>query len=299
MSTIKSFPIEYSVTDAALADLAARYKDVPDATTKDGYDAIKIALKELTPLRTGVEKRRKELKADALAYGKKVDEEAKRITTSLLSIETPLKDAKNEVDEAKNRAEEERIARIKMRIESINAYPQTAVGQSSVVIAELITELERTVIDGFSEFYEAAAKAKSSALYSLNEMFDRTIAQEVEAAKIAEQKADIERQKAELEAQRIEVLRMQSDMTPEPSGESCHEPQAIGHKFPDCPIPEPISGWEPEPEFSAPDAHYSERRSLMESLTEWAERTGINDAALGELTTLLYRHGVNLQSKES
>lgn len=48
--------VEYGVTDAALTALAEKFAEVPDATTKEGYQLIKAGLSEMHPLTCDVEK---------------------------------------------------------------------------------------------------------------------------------------------------------------------------------------------------------------------------------------------------
>ena len=76
---LKFPPIEYGVTEAALAELAERYNE-PDASTDEGYEHCKDGCRELTALRTAIETRRKDLKAPALNWGRDVDKQAKDIT---------------------------------------------------------------------------------------------------------------------------------------------------------------------------------------------------------------------------
>jgi len=211
--------IEFGVTDAALSELKNTYSSVPDVNTTSGYEEIKGALKVLTPLRTGIEKKRKELKADALAWGKKVDGEAKRITEVLSSLEAPLKTAKTEVDERKKREKEERIARLQKKVDAISAYPQTAFGQSSSVIASLIEELDAFEIEDFYDLSKEAALAKAASLDKLTEMLQATISQEREAAarkeeeqrqteerkRLDEERAEFERQQAAFNKQKAEL----------------------------------------------------------------------------------------------
>jgi hypothetical protein len=53
-------------TEEAAIALRSKYSDLPACTTKDGYEAHRLAIGELTKLRTGIEKRRKELKAESI-----------------------------------------------------------------------------------------------------------------------------------------------------------------------------------------------------------------------------------------
>ena len=101
---------KYNVTDVALAEIKQRYGELavhgPD--DKAGYDAVKAAISELRTLRTGIEKKRKELKDLALRYGRAVDDEAKRLTSEVSQIEERLKTEKErtdkEIEDRKNAA---------------------------------------------------------------------------------------------------------------------------------------------------------------------------------------------------
>jgi hypothetical protein len=118
---ITDTPIVYSVTDEALKSLEEKWTEIPDCSDKKNYEVVRKGISEVVGLRTSVEKRRKELKADSLEYGRRVDSAAKSIKDRLVAIETPLKAAKGKVDDAK-RLEKERKAKIeKDRVDGILA----------------------------------------------------------------------------------------------------------------------------------------------------------------------------------
>lgn len=94
--------VTYSVTDAEIATRQARYALLSADTTK-GYEEVRLAIADLREARITIEKRRVELKADALAYGRLVDSEAKRLTCLLEDIEEPLKRKRAAVDDEKAR----------------------------------------------------------------------------------------------------------------------------------------------------------------------------------------------------
>ena len=82
---------EYSPTAAGLADLAHRFKNVVfDVSTTKGDKEARAARLELVRLRTGLEAKRKELKAPALERSRLIDAEAKRITDAILLLEEPI-----------------------------------------------------------------------------------------------------------------------------------------------------------------------------------------------------------------
>lgn len=106
------------------------------AETPQQYKVLQAALSDLRSARTEVEKRRKELKADSLEYGKKVDAAAKFLTAKIEEIEAPLKAAKAEAD------------RKKEAIEVVADAPPPAPAEETVTItkkqyAELLSNQEK------------------------------------------------------------------------------------------------------------------------------------------------------------
>lgn len=74
-------------------------KDKVLPADKDGYEKVSKAIRFIVSKRTAVEDKRKELKADSLAYGRAVDARAKEITELISPIETHLKAQKQQVDD--------------------------------------------------------------------------------------------------------------------------------------------------------------------------------------------------------
>lgn len=199
-------PVEFNITDAAIAELADKYSGMK-ADTPDNYKAISAAIRDVVSNRTAIEKRRKELKADALAWGKKVDTEAKRITAALTKIEEPLKATKKAVDDEKARikAEEERKERerktaIEVAIADINQMPANAYGKPADDIRDLLTQAKAVMIDRdtFGEYIKLAESAKSKAVDAITQLLaDRE---------------QYDQQQAELKAQREEMARQQEEL---------------------------------------------------------------------------------------
>lgn len=163
----RSTPIvEYSVSDAAIEQLRARYTGLTIQSTAD-YERVRVGIGEVRDIRVQVEKTRVELKADALAYGRKVDTEAKRITTLLLEIEEPLKIEKAKVDDEK--------ARVKREKEE---------AERAAIATELKAKLDAE---------EAAQKAER----------DRIAAeQQAESDRLAKERAELEKERAAAEEER-------------------------------------------------------------------------------------------------
>jgi hypothetical protein len=84
---------EIAKTDAAIAQVRDEYMElvVTGPQDQEGYKSAEVALKKVVRMRTSVEKKRKELKADSVRYGKAVDGEARRIRELIEPIEEHLK----------------------------------------------------------------------------------------------------------------------------------------------------------------------------------------------------------------
>lgn len=231
--TTPSFPaVVFSVTDAGIAELEAKHRGLVVAHgDKKGYLALTQAIAEVRTARTDVEKRRKELKQDALDYGRLVDSTAKAITERLEAIEGPLKankeqiDAENErIKREKEEAEQKRIAILQSRIAEFSAVPSRMISESADKLSlkiRLLTDYEITTED-FQEFAGQAAEAIAGTIEALERMLaDRIAADEAESARLAEQaridaerKAEAKRlaaEQARLAAERAEFDRQQAE----------------------------------------------------------------------------------------
>lgn len=207
----------YSPTAAALADLQHRFKGVVfDVTTTKGDKEARGFRKELVGLRTGLEAKRKELKAPALAYAKRIDDEAKALNGQILELEEPL-DAQIKAEEQKKEAERAaraeaervRIAAIHDRIQKdiVNAV-HGAAGQTFSRISQIISDIGAMVIGSeFEEFQGQAQLAKDETLDKLREMQSDALAREKEAERV---KAEQEAEQARLVAERAELERLRA-----------------------------------------------------------------------------------------
>jgi colicin import membrane protein len=203
---------EYSQTAAALATLKAELEgklyEVGNAT---GLALAKFHRRELVTLRTDLEKKRKEIKAPALARCKEIDTEAARITAELLLLEKPIDDQikveearKEEIAAEKRRQEEARVSQIRERIQKLNNIPLMAAGMASADLELFIARVEAQQIGtDFAEYQQEAIEAKAEVIGKLKEALDATLAKEEELAK--------EKLRQEEEAQRLEALRIEQE----------------------------------------------------------------------------------------
>ncbi len=211
VATAPKHVIEYNITDAALAELAVRHKDV-DAH-KD-YDTAKLAAKECQQLRKGLEEKRVELKKDALDYGRAVDGEANRIKAAIVKVEDPIKDGIKAVDDAEKIKEEKRVIEIESKLATLRGYGQETDGKTLAELQEwqeFLTGVEITE-DEFQEFREQAVGAKAESESRLRLAIGHKQAAEEEAAKLEEQRKAQQEQQDKLDAQQAEIEEGQSKL---------------------------------------------------------------------------------------
>lgn len=189
--------VNYDVTEAQIATLREEYAGLT-CDTPQGYEAVRVAIGQLRTIRTTIEKRRVELKADALAFGRLVDSEARRFTLMAEEIEEPLKAKKAIIDDeaarVKREAEAEKLRALEAEI-AANRARQEAEAKALRDAEEARLAVERKALEA-----ERAALAEERR-------------QADEAAKVqreAATKALLEReaaQRAEGEALRAELKR--------------------------------------------------------------------------------------------
>lgn len=213
---------EYSETAAALGELRQRHQGVVfDVTKPKEMKAAKEARAELRTLRTGLEKKRVEIKAPALERCRLIDAEARRITAELVALEEPIdvqikaEEARAESEHlAKLEAERLRVEAIQQKIQAIRDVPAGLVGKPSVVIAGQLANLQKTVLDEaeLAEHYVTATDALAAAIARVEQLLAAQHEAEAEQKRIAAEREELARIRAENERlQREAEERRQAD----------------------------------------------------------------------------------------
>lgn len=205
---VKNALVEFNSVEAGLQALRETYAGVVyDVTTPKGMAEAKEAGKALRAPRLKVEAIRKAAKAPILALGRKLDDDAKRVTAEIAKLEDPIQ-AQIDNEEARlERIRQEAIAAEAARVEGI----QEQIRQIRFVVALPFTDAahvqrhivsleELQVDDSFAEFQETAAAAKAASLARLREMHDAVQAHEAEAARLKAAQEELAQQRAEQEA---------------------------------------------------------------------------------------------------
>jgi hypothetical protein len=198
---------EWSATDAAIMEAVAKTDGITVAgyiddkgaeNPKKGREAVQKALTSLVTVRTGIEAKRKELKAPILALGTLVDAEAKRLTALAQPRELELQkdrdayDAEQAKIAAEKKAEEDRLAAI--AAEEARKVLQTKIDRVALLgSVPNLAQLQLITDEAFdalcSELAEAqAAKIAREAQEKADREEAERIAREQREAKEAEER---------------------------------------------------------------------------------------------------------------
>ena len=198
----------YSPTEAALALLAEKYKDATyDLTTVKGDKAARAARKELTGLRTSLEAKRKQLKAPALEYSRRIDSEAARITNAIAALEDPISDQikadeqrREDERQERARAEATRIEAHQKAVEVLRRVPpqayhaDTTPEQIDTMMAALLLI---PIGPDLEEFEQQAEAAVSATLATLRELRAAALGRQLEIRRVQTERAELDRRRAE------------------------------------------------------------------------------------------------------
>jgi colicin import membrane protein len=204
---------EYSETALALSDLKHRFANlVVDVTTSKGLKEAKANTFELRKLRTGLEARRKDLKAPILERGKLLDEEARRITAEIVALEEPI-DTQIKAEEARLQnielerleAERLRVLAILERIQGIRDTPSSVQGKPSAIINGQLVKIQaiEVVEEEFGEHFQTAVDARDAVIGRLQTMLHDQRAHEAEQVRVKQEREELEQLRKDAEDRRI------------------------------------------------------------------------------------------------
>lgn len=191
--------ITYPVTDSAIVAKRAQYAALK-ADTPAGYESVRLAIADCRMARVAIEKRRKELKADSLEFGRRVDLQAKTLTSLLEQIEQPLQLMKDAVDEEKERKrlEAERIERERVEAE-IRVKREAEEAE-----AKRLRDIEEARLAEERERLAAAERAMAAERERIRVEAETLAAQRAaEDKRQSEERARIEAERRKLEDERL------------------------------------------------------------------------------------------------
>ena len=205
-------PIKLNVTDATLGKLEKKFAKVPDVSKKEGYEFVRVGLGELRTLRTGIGKYKGELKAEAIAYNKRVDTEYNRVIDVITAMEEPMKVAKDAEDakkealkEEKRKKEEDRKFKINQKINEIREIAFSFTDETSEAIREQVDAVKEIQItkDIYEEFVTAAQMAVIDVKTRLEALLENVVKREeadaerkIEDERLAKERQEFDDKKA-------------------------------------------------------------------------------------------------------
>lgn len=146
----------FSPQDAAIAKLHEDFMPlrIDDLKDEKAIRAVHSARMQIKGYRIRIEKTRKDLKADALEYGRRVDSEAKRLTALLDPIEAHLDTEEGKVEMEKSRIKQEAERAKKKRLDD-----RFAAAQALGIMTLTLTELETMSDEEFGAHMKKANEA--------------------------------------------------------------------------------------------------------------------------------------------
>jgi DNA repair exonuclease SbcCD ATPase subunit len=197
--------VQFGVADGTIAELSEQYMPlrVEGLSDSKGLAAVHAARMHVKGLRVDVEKKRKQLKADAIEYGRIVDGEAKRITALLAPIEDHLQSQEQIVLDEKARLkreeEERRAAALQARMDQlaeVGSYP-------AGTVIESMTEERFLQFLGESRAQHEARKREEAAEAERQRAEREKL--EAEQRRLEEERRKLDAERAEIEAEKRRV----------------------------------------------------------------------------------------------
>uniref|UniRef100_A0A6M3XS99 Uncharacterized protein n=1 Tax=viral metagenome TaxID=1070528 RepID=A0A6M3XS99_9ZZZZ len=198
--------VKYDVTEAAISEMRSLYMDltVKDIDDKEGFEAVHSARMVVKGKRIAVEKQRKDFKADALDFGRRVDTEAKKIFSLLEPIEGHLQEQEDVVINERKRIQAEKEAAEQARIQDM--IDSLALVGCIMPFFDLATMTDEAFTVLYAE-KKAAFEAEQSRIaeekrLEIERLEKERLEREAEAKRLADERAELDKIKAEQEAER-------------------------------------------------------------------------------------------------
>ena len=195
-------PIVITQYQVLLDDIEQAKKEaVPsfEYETKEGDKAARSYIFQLRKLRARVESARKEAKAYALAYGKRVDEQAKDLSGQVDELIQPHQ----EQIEAIARREAERVAAHQLVLDQAASIGVVGFGEGSPQIQGRLDALDEISLEGLEEFAEKVAAAIVTSRQTLQQALQQALRAEEQARELARLKAEQDEREAKEREERI------------------------------------------------------------------------------------------------
>tara|TARA_R110000851_G_scaffold97771_1_gene211580 strand:- start:33 stop:1055 length:1023 start_codon:yes stop_codon:yes gene_type:complete len=203
--------VEFDKITAGIADIQEKGNFIPDMSTKEGYEASKrFVLDITTPTRTKLDKAHKVAKAYWVSGGKNVDSKKNEILNLLVDIQKPHQDAYKEHDQIAKDKKAKFEDDLQVKIDFFNNFKFESVGSSDFISALIQSCGEADTAEGFYHRAIDAEAAKKSALEYLNDLLMSTVTREAEEQRQANLAEENRLRQIEIDAQQ-ECMRLQQE----------------------------------------------------------------------------------------
>jgi colicin import membrane protein len=174
---------------------------IPNVSDDDGYQKSKRVSLDVGKILTTLESKRKDLKADSLAYGRMLDSEAKLISIELEGFQLPHKEAYKELDQLKKQREIDRKAKLEERIADMRGLPDAMRDSDAEGVRMALDSLQQNECLDFYECTQDALLARNKSVEALSVMYTDKLKSERDAIELAKLKKEAaEREQAERES---------------------------------------------------------------------------------------------------
>ena len=224
----------YSEVKAAIAKMKAESAGLTfDYETPKGNKLARSHVASLRTVKGDIERKRKELKAEALEYGRKVDAVAKELTGE---IEAMIEVHQGPLDLIESR-EEARKARHLSNIASLTLIPGVEPPNTSAACRALLARIKGVVVDdSWEEFKTQGLETQAMTVRVLEGQIAKLEKQEAEAAELARlreeqaarDKAAKEAAEAAARAKREEEIRAAAEAKAKRAANKRHREKVLG-----------------------------------------------------------------------
>jgi hypothetical protein len=217
-------PVQFDLTEAKLNQLTEDYDPslIPEVVDvgDENYTFVHNKVMAIVKIRTGADKVRVKLKADSLAWGRKVDAYLKGLTDKLIALEEPWRQVKLDLEEAERKeaaekmeAERKHQAEIEKRIADIRILAEGLIGASAADIQKNIDILDNMVISValFADYQEAAKLTGDIVRKSLVLALEERTTFEAGQAALVTHQAEMAEKQAEMDAQQKALDKQKAD----------------------------------------------------------------------------------------
>lgn len=195
----------YSEVKAAIAKMKSESAGLTfDYETPKGNKLARSHVASLRTVKGDIERKRKELKADALEYGRKVDAVAKELSGE---IEAMIEVHQGPLNLIESREEARKLKHLN-NVAALIIIPGVELPNNSAACRTMLTRIKGVIVDdAWQEFKTQALEAQAASVRQLETHMGKLLKSEAEAEELARLRKEREEQEAKERAAAEELAR--------------------------------------------------------------------------------------------